>query len=220
VREARVSCYRVTARSDAFWTGAPDDRRETGGVPRAIVSPIVGFVITDERTRTERSHDDRPPIQASDTPIGLCDVGDELDQASVGVAEVDARTSALSTVSRHWSLLDLDVVLAEVRGRALDRSRPFEAEVAVSRRYRDPSDGIAVCSRTVHVELLSPESIGPRAGASVDQFRPEHIAVEDVRSLPIGHVDDAMVELREHVNIVSAIPGAMHPRYREVRDVC
>jgi hypothetical protein len=32
VREARVSSYRVAARSDAFRTGAPDDRRDTGGV--------------------------------------------------------------------------------------------------------------------------------------------------------------------------------------------
>lgn len=59
---------------------------------------------------------------------------------------------------------------------------------------------------------FGPESVRPRAGASVDEFCSEHVAVEDGRSLPIGDVDDAMVEFREHSAIVSTLPSAMRPR--------
>jgi hypothetical protein len=88
-------------------------------------------------------------------------VGDELHQAAVGIAEVDAGPTAVRAVARRRSGLDLDAVRGEVVDRLGDRSVPRKAQIAVARRDGDPGDGIGVDARRVDVELLGPEAIGP-----------------------------------------------------------
>ena len=46
----------------------------------------------------------------------------------------------------------------------------------------------------MEVELRIAESIG-KAGAARHNFRPEHPGVEIVRTRPIGHVHDTVIEL-------------------------
>src|SRR5215218_562701 len=61
---------------------------------------------------------------------------DEFEQAAVGVAEVHARSLAVRTLAAHRPELDLHAVGPQVIDRALDWSRPDEAEIASARLYR------------------------------------------------------------------------------------
>src|SRR5215218_3794696 len=88
-------------------------------------------------------------------------------------------------------------MVSQVRDGGLRGSGPDEAQVAVS-----GADGIAGDDRRlhagpVHVQLLVAEAIGVAAGA-FDDLGAEDIAVERVRTLPIGDRDHDVVEPHAH----------------------
>ena len=59
--------------------------------------------------------------------FGLCDVGDELEEAAVGIAEVNADTASLGAAATDRPFFDLDTAHAQVRDSGLDRVVPLEA---------------------------------------------------------------------------------------------
>src|SRR5262249_29823685 len=91
----------------------------------------------------------------------------------------------------------------EVTERILDRARPLEAQVAVAGCDGLARERMGIDSRTVHVELLGPKSVGTRAVPAIDEFGADHISVETIRTVPFGHVGRALVELSV---------GSGHPR--------
>ena len=77
----------------------------------------------------------------------------------------------------------------------LDRPRPDEAEVAVTRLDGKPPDKAAdVDTRAVHVQLRVAEAIREPAGANVEDLGADDVTVERVGRLPVGDRDHAMVE--------------------------
>src|SRR5919106_4511299 len=93
-------------------------------------------------------------------------VGDELEQAAVGIAEVHARAEAPGSETFHWAGLDLDAVALQVGDRLGGGARPHEAEVAVTRPHGQACD-IArhVDARPVDVELRVAEPVRDAARA-------------------------------------------------------
>src|SRR5262249_3006910 len=81
----------------------------------------------------------------------------ELHQRAVRIAEVDAGAPALGAEALHRPGLDLDAAAAEMGDGVGDRSRPFEAEIAVARLHRQPRDLGRLHARAMHVELLVAE---------------------------------------------------------------
>src|SRR3954467_5055324 len=59
-------------------------------------------------------------------------VGDELEQAPVGVAEVDATTRPARAGTFDWAEFDNHPASIEMRDGVLDRAVPREAQVAVA----------------------------------------------------------------------------------------
>src|SRR4051794_17736544 len=104
-------------------------------------------------------------------------VGDELEQASVGLAEVHAQTSSLRSGPLDRAELDPYSTRFEMRDRVRDRPVVGEAQIAVARLDRHPRDRRRVKSWAVHVELLVAEAVGP-ALARPNQLRAEHVSVE------------------------------------------
>jgi hypothetical protein len=62
-------------------------------------------------------------------------VSNELEQAPVRIAEVNARSLALGAEPRHRAGLDFDILYSKVCDRVLDRPGP-EAEVTVPGPHR------------------------------------------------------------------------------------
>src|SRR5258708_6588552 len=121
-------------------------------------------------------------------------VRDELQQAAVGVAEIDARAAAAGTIPLHRAELHADAVALEMRDRFGDRSRPLEAEVAVPGRDGDPRDGRRRDAGRVRVQLLLADAV---EGAAVprDDLGSDDVAGERVRPAPVADRDDHVIEL-------------------------
>src|SRR5262245_14672304 len=81
----------------------------------------------------------------------------------------------------------------EMRDCAFNWTLPFEAKIAVARLYRQPRNLSRLHPRPVHIELLVAKSISP-ADRPPDQFRTHNLAVEPVRTVPIGDMNDTMIE--------------------------
>ena len=126
--------------------------------------------------------------------VELRGVGDELEETAVRVAEVDAPSVAPRAAPGDWTLLDLYALTGQVRHGLLDRAVPDEAQIAVAGSDGNAGEGVGVNAGTVHVQLLSPEPIGPGPAAALDQLRAEHFGVEAIGPLPVRDVDDAVVE--------------------------
>src|SRR5262245_62524354 len=75
-----------------------------------------------------------------------------------------------------------------------DRAFPFEAEVAVARLHRQPRHLGGREARAMQIELGVAEPVAPSRWPP-HQLRPKHIAIERVGTLPVGDMDDAVVEL-------------------------
>jgi hypothetical protein len=127
-------------------------------------------------------------------------VGDELHQAPVGIAEVDARPTSSGTVALGWANLDRYAMALQVLDSTLDPTTPLKAQIAVTRRHRNSGDGVRDHAGTVDVKLLAAEPVCPGAMALVDQLRAEHVAIKRVRDRPIRDMDHAVIELREQTS--------------------
>src|SRR5436190_2674121 len=62
--------------------------------------------------------------------LGL--VGDEFQERTVGIAEVNTGTCTLSAMALHRPRLDCNSEASKMRHRIGDKSPPFEAEIAIS----------------------------------------------------------------------------------------
>jgi uncharacterized protein YuzE len=170
-----------------------------------VLDVSSGFELTDLAERYGVENELRlvePSLPAPVLPP-LRVVDDQLEQASIGVAEVDARAGAATAAPLDRTLLDLDAVPAKVLERPVYRARPDEAEVAVSRADAIARDRVRVGAGPVHVELLVVETVGVAPEAELNQLRAEHVPVEGVRALPVGDGDHAVVE-----------PDALHAAQR------
>jgi hypothetical protein len=83
-------------------------------------------------------------------------------------------------LARHRAKLDLHAVGAQMVDRALDWSRPDEAEIASARLYRKPRNRRRFDAGSVDVELLFAEAVHRNTARGADQLRAENIAVEAV----------------------------------------
>ena len=107
-------------------------------------------------------------------------VGDQFEQAAVGVAEVDAGSLAAGAPAPYGAKLDLDVVGAQVVDRGLDLAQAKEAEIAAARAYGKPRNRVWLEARSVDVELLLAEAVHRNRIRVADELRAEDIAVEAV----------------------------------------
>src|SRR5215217_2160669 len=121
--------------------------------------------LTEKRTRHPTEKKSRAARQQLASQVNTLDpsihrwkrsssrvVRDEFQEAAVGIPEVDADPLTLGAKPRNRAGLNLDAMLRQVSNRVLDRSRPPEAQVAVARLHREPSD---VCrqvkARPMHI---------------------------------------------------------------------
>ena len=81
----------------------------------------------------------------------------------------------------------------EVRDRLTDRAVPLETEVAVTGGYRYARDHRWPYARTVHVELLTADSVGDPP-VDLHDISAEHVSVEAVRTLEVADRDDDVVQ--------------------------
>src|SRR5260221_3134597 len=125
---------------------------------------------------------------------GSYGVRNQLEQAPVRVAEVDARAGATRPQALDRAELDFDSLAPEMLDGALDRSVPDEAEVAVPRPDRVGRARKGLAARPVHVQLLAGEPVGPTALVELDELGAEDISVEAVRPLPVRDRNDDVVE--------------------------
>src|SRR5262245_55391579 len=88
-------------------------------------------------------------------------VRDQLEQAAVRVAEVDAAARAAGSEPFDRPELDLDPESAQALHRGLDRTVPDEAEVAVTGADRIDRTWMRLAPRTVNVQLLRAEPVRP-----------------------------------------------------------
>src|SRR5262249_7797171 len=120
-------------------------------------------------------------------------VGNEFQERTVGVAEIDASAGPLGAEALHRPGLDRNAAALEVNDGLRDRSVPLEADIAVARSYRKPRDFGRMKSRSMQVELRGAETVGPTLWP-LNELGAQHIAVERVRALPVGDMYDAVVE--------------------------
>src|SRR3712207_1644437 len=119
----------------------------------------------------------------------------ELEEGTIRVAEVDARAGTSGAEALDGTHLDLYAVTFQVLPCLVDRPRPLEAQIAVARLYGELRDRNGGNAGAMQVELLVSESVRPTAVPSPDQLRAQHVTVERVGDLPVGDVDDAVIQL-------------------------
>ena len=78
--------------------------------------------------------------------------------------------------------------------RSLDRTVPFEAEIAVARRDRNPRDHRRPDSGPVDVELLATAQAIGDATVEHDDLHAEDVLIEGLRSFEIADRDDDVVQ--------------------------
>src|SRR5215208_2026218 len=121
-------------------------------------------------------------------------VRDQLEEASVGVAEVHTHPVAASAAAGHGPDLDLDALAGEVSKGALRAALPTKAEVGAAWLDREPGEWLGARAGTVDVQLDLPEPIGPAPSVQLDQLDTEDVTVEGVRALPVADGDDHVVQ--------------------------
>ena len=95
----------------------------------------------------------------------------------------------------HRPGFDSNAVAHEMRHGVLDPARPLAAQVAVPGRHGHARDQHRSNSRAMDVELLLADAVRRPPGV-FDDLGTDDIAIEGVRSFPVGDVDDDVVETR------------------------
>src|SRR5262249_49191543 len=124
----------------------------------------------------------------------MVSIGNELEQRAIGVAKIDARPRPLRAEAFGRPGVDLHAAALEMSDGRRDRPVPFETEIAVAGLDGQPRHFGGMKARTMQIELHGAESICPALRPG-DELGAEHVAVECVRALPVGHMHDAMIEL-------------------------
>src|SRR5438552_10588155 len=123
----------------------------------------------------------------------LARVGDELEERAIWIPEVHARGAALRSAARHGPGFNASAVGFEVRDCPRDRAVPLETEVAVTGGHRNTRDHRWPHAWTVHVELLTTDSVGD-SPVDLDDISAEHVSIEGVRTLEVADRDDDVVK--------------------------
>jgi hypothetical protein len=121
-------------------------------------------------------------------------VRDELEERAVGVAEIDAGAGALGADAGDGADLDGNLVGPQVGDGLGDRARPLEAEIAAAGGDGQARVRVARDPGTMQIQLPCSKPIGPPP-LEPDQFRSQDRGIECIRALPVGHHDDAVVDL-------------------------
>src|SRR5665213_388579 len=90
--------------------------------------------------------------------------------------------------------MDRHVVLVQMLDGAFDWAIPFKTEIAVAGLHRQTRDLGGADALAVDVELLVTEAISP-ANRALHQLGAHDVAIEGVGAIPVGDMDDAVVEL-------------------------
>src|ERR1700730_18420439 len=112
----------------------------------------------------------------------------EFQERAVGIAEIHAGTLPLRAVAYDRPEFDRDLMALEMIDRVGDRPLPLEADVAVPGLHRQARHDHAAHAGPMEIELGIAEPIGIE-GTAWHHFGADHIAVERVGALPIGHMD-------------------------------
>ena len=143
-------------------------------------------------------------------------VRDKLEQASVGIAEVDVAPAASCTrVTLERPRHDLDPMATEVLHGFLDRPWPDEAKVAVSR-----ANGVLSVqprkSGSMDIQLPVAEAVVAEPLVLLVNLGTKHMAIEGVRAFPIGHGDHTVVDndARQHATDAARARRSMPSRRR------
>src|SRR5918997_2726552 len=97
---------------------------------------------------------------------GETGVGDELEQAAVRIAEVNAGSLTACAKPLYGPRLDRDRTLLQVPDRGLDRSRPDKAQIAVARLDGETRHVVGdVDARAVYVQLCLAQPVRDSAGS-------------------------------------------------------
>src|SRR6516165_10792636 len=123
----------------------------------------------------------------------LAVIGNEFQQRTVGVAEIDADAGPLGAETLDRPGVNRDPAALKVGDGVRNRPVPLEAEVAVAGLDRKPRHLGRVKARPMQIELRGAEPVGP-ALRTPNELGAEHIAVECVRALPVRDMDHAVVE--------------------------
>src|SRR5262245_18099473 len=132
-------------------------------------------------------------------------VGDEFQQRAVRITEVDAHAGSACAETFDRTTFDRDLAAPEMCNRLADRPLPFKAQVGIAGLHREPRDLDGREARSMQIELRVAEAVG-KAARSRNQLRAQHLAIEPVRPLPVGHMDNAVVELDRQWHVFT--PGA------------
>ena len=140
-------------------------------------------------------------------------IRDELEQAAVRVAEVDAHAATSGAEGVDRAGLDVDAPAFEVCDGILDRTRPDEAEIAVARLNGEPRNEAAhIDAGAVHVELRVAHAVGEPPAADVEDLRTDDVTVKRVGPVPVGDRDHAVVEALDPAHDRTIGHGEMVPR--------
>jgi hypothetical protein len=144
--------------------------------------------------------------------LGLPRVGNEFHQRAVRIAEIHARARALGAETLHGPCFDGNATAFQVPQRVRDRPVPLEAEVAVAGSHRQPRHLGRRHAWSVYVKLPVAEAIS-EAHRARDQLCTQDAGVERIRALPVGDMDDAMIERhgqRHRLTPSGATAGGAH----------
>src|SRR6516162_574579 len=146
----------------------------------------------------------------------LAVIGNEFQQRTVGVAEIDADAGPLGAETLDRPGVNRDPAALKVGDGVRNRPVPLEAEVAVAGLDRKPRHLGRVKARPMQIELRGAEPVGPVL-RTPNELGAEHIAVERVRALPVRDMDHAVVEGdgQWHGHSSSAGGIAAHKRSRK-----
>src|SRR5262252_1133014 len=117
----------------------------------------------------------------------------KFEQRAVRIAEIHAGALTLGAIAPHRTQLDCYPVARQMRDGIADRALPLEANVAVTGLHRQACHDHAAHAGPVEIELGIAEPIRKKLPARYD-FGADDVAIERVGTLPVGHVDDAMVK--------------------------
>src|SRR5260370_38875197 len=123
----------------------------------------------------------------------LAVIGNELQQRTVGIAEIDADAGPFGAEALDRPGVNRDPAALKVDDGVRNRPVPLEAEIAVAGLDRKPRHLGRMKAGPVQIELRRAEPVGPALRAP-NELGAEKIAAERVRALPVRDMYHAVVE--------------------------
>src|SRR5215472_14495136 len=123
----------------------------------------------------------------------------EFKQRAVGIPKINAGALAFGAVTFHRSKLDRHPVTRKMCNGIADRALPFEADVAIAGLHRKARHDHPAHARSMKIELGIAEPISKKFPAR-HHLGADDVAIEGIRALPIGDVDDAVVKFNRQTH--------------------